>query len=537
VRAKPWWVFIGTTFVIVVPAVVVEALNRNGTVTNVWVCLGLSVALAIAASFAGSALWERRRRKTDALFSELLVWGWLRRKHIDRQVARSLAALDRLGASGSVEERTTVLKRLAVALDAKDPYLSGHSRRVARHATAVAQRMGCSGEEVRLTQTAAELHDIGKIDTPPEILYKPGPLTESERKVMQHHAVVGAEMVAALGDPALSTIVGHHHERIDGAGYPDGLAGEEIPLGSRIVAVADTFDAIVSERPYREGAPDRDALDVLRQNTDTQLDHRAVDAFIAYYSDRGLSAFFSGLLTSAPRTDGLRTLRTALVSAATAGIVATAAVAATPAPASQSAQAPAAAAPAPANAATTSTGATSSDTSAGATSSSPGTTSASPPPAGASTTASTATNPTAPTSTPSATTPPSTPPPTQSGEPPALAPAPALPLALPCEPNCEEGPPVTTPTWPITTPPPTTSTSTPPATTTTAATTTATSTSTTTATTTRTSTSTSTSSTSSTSTTPPTTTPTPDPCKHGGWKNLGYQSEAECERALQPNPK
>ena len=124
-RTKPWWVFIRTTLVVVVPALVVEAPNRNGIVTNVGACLGLSVALAIAASFAGSALWERRRRKTDALFSELLVWGWLRRKHIDRQVARSLAALDRLGSSGSVEDRTTVLKRLAVALDAKDPYLSG----------------------------------------------------------------------------------------------------------------------------------------------------------------------------------------------------------------------------------------------------------------------------------------------------------------------------------------------------------------------------------------------------------------------------
>ena len=258
------------------------------------------------------------------MFSDLLVWGWLRRLHVERQITRALASLDRPGSAGeNVGERTKFLEQLAVALDAQDPYLNGHSRRVARYATGTAGRLGLSGEDVTLIQTAAILHDVGKLRIPAQVLQKPGRLTDAEFAIIKRHPDEGAAMVATLGDPRLTEIVRHHHERFDGSGYPSGLTGREIPLGSRIIATADTFDAITSARPYRAASPHKRALDVLHKEACTQqIDAGAAQAFIAYYSDKDISVLWSVV---SPPSGLIRTLRASMAAALTA-MVATAAV-------------------------------------------------------------------------------------------------------------------------------------------------------------------------------------------------------------------
>ena len=130
------------------------------------------------------------------------------------------------------------------------------------------------------------LHDIGKIFTPKEILYKPGPLTDEERDVMRRHPVDGADVLERIaGLRAMADNVRHHHERYDGGGYPDGLKGEAIPLGARIAAVVDAFDAMISDRPYRKGMPVEEAIAELTRNRGTQFAPGVVDAFMELYKE------------------------------------------------------------------------------------------------------------------------------------------------------------------------------------------------------------------------------------------------------------
>ena len=163
-------------------------------------------------------------------------------------------------------------------LQARLPDSVGHARRVARYAVATARRMKLPAEQVAKIRHAAVLHDIGKLRVAPTIIEKPGPLSDEEYATVQGHAAAGAEMLAEL-DPELAAIVRHHHERFDGHGYPDGMAGEEIPVGSRVVAVADTFDALTSWRPYRSARRRRQALALLVAEAGSQLDPRVVEAF------------------------------------------------------------------------------------------------------------------------------------------------------------------------------------------------------------------------------------------------------------------
>jgi HD-GYP domain-containing protein (c-di-GMP phosphodiesterase class II) len=128
-------------------------------------------------------------------------------------------------------------------------------------------------------ECAARVHDVGKIIVSPEILEKPGRLAPSEQVEIQRHAVFGARLVSSLDDPGMTAIVRHHHERIDGSGYPDGLRGDEIPFGARIVAVVDTFDALTSLRPYRESFSKGAAMALLRSEAGCTLDPNVVAAF------------------------------------------------------------------------------------------------------------------------------------------------------------------------------------------------------------------------------------------------------------------
>jgi HD-GYP domain-containing protein (c-di-GMP phosphodiesterase class II) len=173
------------------------------------------------------------------------------------------------------------LRGLVTALEARVPGAAGHGRRVAERSRTIGRRLGLGGFELERLEWAARVHDVGKIIVSPEILEKPGALTHCEYEEIQRHAVFGARLVASLGDPTLTAIVRHHHERLDGSGYPDRLRGDEIPLGARIIAVADTFDALTSCRPYREANPPAAAIGIILEESGTTFDARVVAAFAA----------------------------------------------------------------------------------------------------------------------------------------------------------------------------------------------------------------------------------------------------------------
>ena len=173
----------------------------------------------------------------------------------------------------------STVKALARAIEVKDPYTYGHSERVTEYAMAIARRLGVTEWECRNIKYAAALHDIGKIGIARKILNKPGALSEEEFVHVKSHPLLGdsiIEPVAFLQAPR--QIILHHHERYDGKGYPDGLKGEEIPLGARILAVADSFEAMMSDRPYRKALALEDATRELRINSGTQFDPRVVRA-------------------------------------------------------------------------------------------------------------------------------------------------------------------------------------------------------------------------------------------------------------------
>ena len=170
---------------------------------------------------------------------------------------------------------------LAAALEAKDHYTADHARSIADLAVLVGVKLGMTLDEVRDLRLGAILHDIGKIAVPDAILNKPGSLTAAEFEVVQAHAEVGEQILAPV--PFLHgvrRIVRHDHERWDGDGYPDGLAGEEIPLGSRVVLVVDAFHAMTSDRPYRGAMSDEDAVGNLRAGAGSQFDPAVVEAFV-----------------------------------------------------------------------------------------------------------------------------------------------------------------------------------------------------------------------------------------------------------------
>ncbi len=170
---------------------------------------------------------------------------------------------------------------LANALEAKDPYTRGHSERVAALSRRIAGALGLAPAVVDLVGQAGLLHDIGKIGVPEAILRKPAPLSSEEWVVMRSHPVIGAQIVAPFEFfEAAARVIRHHHERWDGSGYPDNLAGEAIPLEARIVAVADVFDALTSARSYRPALTREDAGGMLRQEAGRTLDEAIVAALL-----------------------------------------------------------------------------------------------------------------------------------------------------------------------------------------------------------------------------------------------------------------
>jgi putative nucleotidyltransferase with HDIG domain len=189
-----------------------------------------------------------------------------------------------LGSANQRLERASLsfASALVAALDARDRYTAGHSAAVAVYARDIAARLGLSEEQQQLVHLAGLVHDIGKVGLPAGLLEKPGALTLEERRVMEEHSEIGERILANVDDyREIATIVRHHHERWDGNGYPDRISGPNIPLISRIIGVADAYNAMTSGRPYRDAMPSRVARFRLAQAADTQFDTTVVAAFEA----------------------------------------------------------------------------------------------------------------------------------------------------------------------------------------------------------------------------------------------------------------
>jgi putative nucleotidyltransferase with HDIG domain len=171
---------------------------------------------------------------------------------------------------------------LVATLDARDRYTAGHSEAVAMYARDIAAEFGWSNQDQQLVDLCGLVHDIGKIGLPPGLLEKPGALSADERVQMEEHSAIGERILANVEDYAeIAVIVRHHHERWDGSGYPDALAGDDIPLIARVLAVADAYDAMTSHRPYRAALPSTEARRRLREGAGAQFDRDVVSAFEA----------------------------------------------------------------------------------------------------------------------------------------------------------------------------------------------------------------------------------------------------------------
>jgi putative two-component system response regulator len=186
-----------------------------------------------------------------------------------------------------LERTEAVTTSLALTIEARDTYSSGHSDRLAHYAVAVGQALDVDARTIRALRLGGYLHDLGKITVPDSILLKPGLLDAQERTLMQAHPIAGSNLVQGLrGLDLVRPIIRHHHERLDGSGYPDGLKGEAIPLGARIISCIDVYDALLCRRPYRPALPHSEALSVLLQETDLGYwDPTIVGIFVNVLSD------------------------------------------------------------------------------------------------------------------------------------------------------------------------------------------------------------------------------------------------------------
>ncbi len=203
---------------------------------------------------------------------------------------RSLLKLKRH--TDELENAETVLFSLALSVEAKDPYTNGHCDRLARYSVALGKALGLHAEQLKALQRGGVLHDLGKIGVPESILLKPGPLNEVERAVVREHPAIGERICKPLKTlRTVLPIIRHHHERWDGSGYPDGLAGEAIPLTARIMQVADIYDAFTTERPYKRALTQEEAIALMREETAKGWwDLRLVEAFIGLITNGALGA-------------------------------------------------------------------------------------------------------------------------------------------------------------------------------------------------------------------------------------------------------
>jgi response regulator RpfG family c-di-GMP phosphodiesterase len=226
---------------------------------------------------------EVRARVDKALEKRRLV---LENRFYQKNLEARVRELDRRNRQSLINGVQTLVH----ALEAKDAYTSGHSSRVSRYAVKTAVHLGFTGDWLEQIRLGGELHDIGKIGTREDILNKPAPLTPEEFAHIKVHATLGERILAPfLGEsPMVLRIVRHHHERMDGAGFPDELVGDAIPQEARIVAVVDAFDAMTTNRAYRPSRTPVDALDELQRCAGSHFDREVVAAFVAAFRDVSL---------------------------------------------------------------------------------------------------------------------------------------------------------------------------------------------------------------------------------------------------------
>jgi diguanylate cyclase (GGDEF)-like protein len=234
---------------------------------------------------AGVATFPQHGRERDALIrlaDGALYWA---KEHGKNQVRLAgsvdLAEFEAVAGGADRLARFRAAAALARAVDSRDAFTGSHSERVAAIAGAIGEQLGLSAPQVELTRLAGSLHDLGKLAIPEEILQKPGELSSAERLVVQRHPQIGHRMLESLGVDPVGDWVLHHHERWDGNGYPEGLAGEEIPLGARIIYVAEVFDAMTFGRLYRAPLTRQEAIAEIERCSGAQFDPQVVRAFLA----------------------------------------------------------------------------------------------------------------------------------------------------------------------------------------------------------------------------------------------------------------
>ena len=215
----------------------------------------------------------------DASFSEKELY------YMSLMTSKAASAIENLALYENIYNNLlATLYAFVKAIEARDPYTKQHSSRVTRLAVSIAHELGCSAEEQEILNVAGLLHDIGKIGIRDDILLKPGRLDDQEYKIIKQHPVIGAEIIDHLGLwNREKQIVRNHHERFDGKGYPDGLSGEHIPLLARILSVADVYDAIASDRAYRQRMPEEKILEIMYGGAGTQFDPHLIDVFRSMY--------------------------------------------------------------------------------------------------------------------------------------------------------------------------------------------------------------------------------------------------------------
>ena len=296
------YALLATSVVVVAPVGVVVAVALATPDSSAFLAAAIGIGLSMVATIIGSIWWSRRPESVDLAFGELMIWRYLRRKRAEEHIKEGAEALglDRKGRPLrrmplTRVQRLEVLQGLAHALETKDPYTHGHSTRVERLVGQTAEALNLTEAEKKELCTAAALHDVGKIRIPISILRKPARLTIDEQLIVQEHSAIGAWMVAGASNGNIVASVLHHHERWDGNGYPDGLSGEKIPLFSRIIAVADSYDAMTSTRPYRASLDRHQAIAELQTESGRQFDPAVVEAFLQTVPKRVPLAALIGL--------------------------------------------------------------------------------------------------------------------------------------------------------------------------------------------------------------------------------------------------
>jgi HD-GYP domain len=274
-------------------ALAYASVSKMVRATITWISIALALAILAATVFASGiagpvrALAQRTREIANGNYHQRIE---LKTHNEIGELAENFNAM-----SGAIETAIEQLKKaahenhllfinsvrmLAAAIDAKDPYTRGHSERVARYSVAIGKNLGLSEQDIRNLRISALLHDVGKIGIDDRILRKPGALSEDEFEVMKGHPAKGAAIMSGVAQ-LIDIIPGmkYHHEKWSGGGYPDSLTGEEIPMQARIVAIADTFDAMTTNRPYQKAMEINYVVEKIRGFAETRFDPRVVDAF------------------------------------------------------------------------------------------------------------------------------------------------------------------------------------------------------------------------------------------------------------------